>query len=145
MLESLFYNVCELMISTSLVIIIIIWILPYADKNFGVKWRKTLWILLAIRLIIPYNFSLPDALIKLPRINSNITDNGWTMPLTIFLTLAWATGVFVYLRMQQFNFGHFRNDIMDDAQKVKDGKILEIFKEIKNEQHIYKAIPLKTF
>ena len=142
MLETLFYNICELMISTSLVIIIIIWILPYADKNSGVKWRKTLWILLAIRLIIPYNFSLPDSLIKLPRINLNITDNGWTMPLTIFLTLVWVTGVFVYLRIQQLNFGHFRSDIMDDAKKVKDQKILEIFKQINNEQHINKAIPL---
>ena len=142
MLETLFYNLCELMISTSLIIIIIIWILPYADKNFGVKWRKTLWALLAIRLIIPYNFSLTNALIKLPKINFNITDNGWSMPLTIVLTLAWVMGVFVYLRMQQLHFGHFRNDIMDVAKGVQDQNILEIFNQIKNEHHIKKVISL---
>ena len=142
MLETLFYNLCELMISTTLIIIIIIWILPYADKNFGVKWRKTLWIILAVRLIIPYNFSFASAVIKLPKINFNITQNGWTMPLTIVLILIWVTGVFVYLRMQQLNYGHFRNDIMDSAKKVKDQKLLDTFNQIKNEQHIKNIIPL---
>jgi len=107
MFETFFYNLCGLMISTSLIIIIIIWIHPYVDKNFGVKWRKTLWILLAIRLIIPYKISLGNAFIKIPQINFNITNNGVTMPLTIVLTFAWMTGVFVYLRMQQLNFGHW--------------------------------------
>ena len=115
MFETIFYNLCGLMISTSLIIMIIIWILPYADKNFGVKWRKTLWILLAIRLVIPYKISLTNALIKIPQIKFNITNKGWSMPLTIVLTIAWVIGVFVCLRMQQLNFEHFRNDIMDST------------------------------
>lgn len=34
-------------------------------KRYGAGWLKPVWFLLALRLLIPYNFSLPDARIRL--------------------------------------------------------------------------------
>lgn len=34
-------------------------------KRYGAAWLKLIWLVLAVRLLIPYNFSLPDAQIRL--------------------------------------------------------------------------------
>lgn len=65
MYQQLFFNILEVSIVISIIVSITFLLLKVIDKHYGFKWRKLLWIVLAIRLLIPYNFTLPETPIRL--------------------------------------------------------------------------------
>lgn len=65
MFQQIFFNVLEVSIIVSIIVCITCLFLSLIDRHYGFKWRRFLWIILAIRLLIPYTFSLPNPPINL--------------------------------------------------------------------------------
>lgn len=143
MLEKLFYDVLEMTISASLVIAIVVWLFPYIDKKYNIKWRKIFWLLLGIRLLIPYNFSLPNTPIRLFHITREIAQkDGSNLPLAFLLAFIWGIGVVLYLRIQYLNYKHFKTEMLENAERIAAPEILSLLREIKEELLLKKEIVL---
>lgn len=64
-MRGIFLDVLEINVVVSCAILILGIMAGPIRKRFGAKWMKALWLILAVRLLIPYNFSLPGAQIRL--------------------------------------------------------------------------------
>ncbi len=73
MLERLFISTVEISLSSSLIIIVLLLISPFIKKVYISKWRYLLWLILTIRLIIPFNITLPSTPVNIT-IPTNITN-----------------------------------------------------------------------
>lgn len=61
MIERLFLNVVEITLATSWVILPLILFSSLLKKKYTAKWSYALWLIIAIRLILPINFELPQS------------------------------------------------------------------------------------
>ncbi len=59
------FDVFEINIAVSIVILLVAVLAEILRKRYGAGWLRIVWILLAVRLLIPYNFSLPNTEIRL--------------------------------------------------------------------------------
>lgn len=64
-------NIIEISVSMSGIIILMIILSHFLDKKYRVSWKYWIWLVIAIRLIIPFNISLPNAPIEMTSIESN--------------------------------------------------------------------------
>ncbi|NGZ76294.1 M56 family metallopeptidase [Saccharibacillus alkalitolerans] len=67
MLEHLLATLLEITISVSLVIAVLLLLRPLIGRRYAAKWRYWIWLAVAIRLLIPFNFSLPQAPLQIER------------------------------------------------------------------------------
>lgn len=58
-LNEILLSVMEISLSTGAVILILLLLSPFLQKRYAAKWRYYIWIILAVRLVVPYNISLP--------------------------------------------------------------------------------------
>ncbi len=65
MYQNLFFHVLEVSITVSIVILLAVVLMPVIERRYGFRWRKIFWMILAIRLLIPYNFTIPNAPVQL--------------------------------------------------------------------------------
>ena len=56
------FDVFEINIAVSIVILLVALLAEFLRKRYGAGWLRIVWILLAVRLLIPYNFSLQNML-----------------------------------------------------------------------------------
>ena len=56
-MENLFLALLEISLSSSLVILPVVFLSPALNKRFSLKWKYLLWGLLALRMLIPANFA----------------------------------------------------------------------------------------
>lgn len=61
MIEKLFLNIIEITLSTSLIILPLLFFGPKLKKKYTSKWKYIIWLCIAIRLMIPINLSFPEA------------------------------------------------------------------------------------
>lgn len=59
MITNLFLNVIAISISTSLIIIFLLIFAPFLNKRYAVKWKYLIWVVIAVRLIIPFHMNVP--------------------------------------------------------------------------------------
>lgn len=76
-MQTLFYNLLEVSIIVGIIIAVAALSLPLLGRHYGVKWRKLLWFVLAVRLIIPFNISLPNPPIQLLRTSKEVVHDGF--------------------------------------------------------------------
>lgn len=65
MVENFFQTIVEITLAVSVVIVLLLIFSKILDKNYTAKWRYWVWLVLAIRLLIPFSISLPNAPIRL--------------------------------------------------------------------------------
>ena len=65
MLENIFLNVLSVSLTTSAVIALIFLAGALIRRRYSVKWRYLAWILLAVRLAVPFTVQLPDQPIEI--------------------------------------------------------------------------------
>ena len=58
-------TILEISLSTAVVILAILAVVPLLEKRYSSRGRRILWLILAVRLLIPINISLPTAPITL--------------------------------------------------------------------------------
>lgn len=87
MITNLFLNVIAISISTSLIIIFLLIFAPFLNKRYAVKWKYLIWVVIAVRLIIPFhmNVPFPQIVIDVPTeitvpIETNNENDAPTMP-----------------------------------------------------------------
>ncbi len=59
LLNEILLSVIEISLSTGAAILILLLISPFLQKRYAAKWRYYIWIVLAVRLVVPYNINLP--------------------------------------------------------------------------------------
>jgi len=73
MLETLFHNIIEVSISTSVVIGMLLLLLPLINKSYSAKWRYLAWLIIAVRLLIPFSPSIgSEPPVTIPSVSQNI-------------------------------------------------------------------------
>lgn len=73
MVESLFRNTVRVSLTSSAVIAVLLLLLPLIHKNYTAKWRCVLWLVLAVRLLIPFAPSSQQAPIEIAPASQSIT------------------------------------------------------------------------
>lgn len=53
-------------LTSAVVIALLLLLLPLTEKRYGAKWRVVLWVVLALRLLLPFRMQLPSAPIQVP-------------------------------------------------------------------------------
>lgn len=64
-MSRIFFDVLEINIAISVILLALCFLAEKFRKKYGASWLKFIWLLLAVRLMIPYNFSLPFTEIRL--------------------------------------------------------------------------------
>ena len=73
MLETLFRNVLQVSISTSVIIGMLLLLLPLINKSYSAKWRYLVWLIIAVRLLIPFSPSIgSEPPVTIPSVSQNI-------------------------------------------------------------------------
>ena len=74
MLQQIFYDLTEISIAVSFVILLACAASKWMSKTYGRRFRKILWLVLAIRLLIPWNYTLEQTPVKLFQTKEAIGD-----------------------------------------------------------------------
>lgn len=61
MLQNLFQNIVRVSLSISVLLAVLLLFLPLLRKRYTAKWRCLVWLILAVRLLIPFSPSLPQS------------------------------------------------------------------------------------
>ncbi|MBQ7833966.1 MAG: M56 family metallopeptidase [Lachnospiraceae bacterium] len=64
-MRSVLFDVLEINIVAALVIVILCLLAGKLRKNYGAAWLKIMWLVIIVRMLIPYNFSLPSTELRL--------------------------------------------------------------------------------
>jgi len=73
MLETLFHNIIEVSLSTSVVIGVLLLLLPLINKSYSAKWRYLVWLIIAVRLLIPFSPSIgSEPAVTIPSVSQNV-------------------------------------------------------------------------
>lgn len=73
MVQSLFRNTIRVSLTTSAVIAVLLLLLPLMHKNYTAKWRCAVWLVLAVRLLIPFAPAPQQAPIEIAPATQSIT------------------------------------------------------------------------
>lgn len=69
MIKTLFLSVLEISLAASLIILLLVLLSPLLNKRYAAKWKYWIWIVLALRLLLPFGRTEPEApvVIDIPR------------------------------------------------------------------------------
>lgn len=65
-MDILFQNVLEISVFTSVTIIFLGLLSHFLVKRYGVTWRYFVWLVIGIRLILPFHFTIPRPIVEIP-------------------------------------------------------------------------------
>ncbi len=81
MISALFLAIIEVSLTAGIIILIIKLLSFSINKNYAAKWKKFIWLILAVRLLIPINVSFLNAPIQLNLpVPGNINSIFYTSP-----------------------------------------------------------------
>ena len=58
-------TLAEITLTMSAVILLLLLLGPILARRYAIRWRYWAWLAVAVRLLIPFNFSLPEAPVQL--------------------------------------------------------------------------------
>lgn len=64
MMENLFLTIVTISLTTSVLILALLLLGALINKRYVAKWKYGIWIVIALRLLVPVNYRLPDAQIQ---------------------------------------------------------------------------------
>lgn len=115
--------------SVSLMTAVLILLKKSLIKRYGFKLIYIFSMILAIRLLIPYCFPIPNAL------KINISLPKWLIPV-------WLSGAVVFWCYHFRGYMRFLKRIRQRGERVNRGKTYEIFKKAKEDRFIFPSIEL---
>jgi len=170
MLQRIFSDIIEVALITSGVIAILLLLLPFLRRHYTARWRSWVWLLVAVRLLIPFNPSLPQAPIQLAAPAQHVTVNvparettvlppqmgnpvsspvatpvpvtRATVPLTTILSLVWILGIAAFLLYHFMGYFLFRRAVRRFSRPVEDERTLAIWNAVRREMHVVRPIQL---
>ena len=60
-IETIVQTVLQISISTAAVIGFLLLLIPIWQQRYSARWRKVIWLVIAIRLLVPFSIELPSA------------------------------------------------------------------------------------
>lgn len=143
MLTHIFFDILEMNIAVSVIVLIMAFSMPALDKKFGIGWRKLFWIFIGFRLLIPYNFSWDaHALHLLP------LDLEWKIEGTLHVSIAvavsmiWAGGLIICLRHCYLCYKRFLKEIVENSRESYDEQELSLLRSVLADIGIKKEVTL---
>lgn len=153
MINNLFISILEISIFTSPVILIIVLLTPVLNKRYSAKWKYYIWMLIAIRLVIPFHINIPyqKFVFNIPsQITTPITENnGKSVPINLhaqtssinitlldIISCIWLAGFTIFLFTNLFICFYYRRQIIQKGIYIKDNYILQQLSDLKDELHI---------
>lgn len=172
MAQSLFQDVIRVSLTTSAVIAVLLLLLPLIHKNYTAKWRYFVWLVLAVRLLIPFSPSLPQTPIEItpalqnieftvpvpkspdsiPQISqkvvpavssvSSLSSVPHTITLNKILSMAWALGIALFMLYHLIGYFIFKKLALRFSKPVEDEHTVGLWLEVKEEMKISRNIRL---
>lgn len=168
MLQRIFSNVIEVTLIMSAVIAVLLLLLPLLRRRYTARWRSWVWLLVAVRLLIPWNPSLPQAPIRLAAPARQITVTAparkttlplqtgspasspatavpptrTAIPLMTVLSLVWILGAVAFLLYHFTGYLLFRRAVRRFSRPVEDERILAIWNAVRGEMHVVRPVRL---
>ncbi len=170
MIEKLFITLVGISITTGVVILLLKLSSGLLNKTYAAKWKYWIWLIVALRLVIPFNFSLPVSpmtvnMMNTPKhasvntvpaqqittmpsaqteqviINNPITTIQ-TTPLTLIniLILIWGMGAVLFLAYQFIGYILFRKKALRWSKEPADARITNTLREIAADMGMKKEI-----
>ena len=161
MIKTLFFSVFEISLSTSFIILLLVILAPFLNKRYAAKRKYWIWIILAIRLLLPFGKtkSEPLVVINIPeQITSPLMSHGTSeserhfltkvqMPrmsvditLLDFAAFVWLLGVLTMLSIHGLSYVHFKRQVIQKGVFVEDDSILCRLQQLMEELHIRRKI-----
>lgn len=158
-------TVMEVSISTGVVILILLLTAPFFNKRYTSKWRYYIWIGLAVRLMIPVNFSLPairmeiavpaaqtvtatetagDGIpVMLPTGQPEQRGSWFSVP--DIVTVIWFTVFVCIVAVHIYSSLHYKRRIMKNGTYVEEEPVLRQLSVLKRELKINRKITVTTY
>lgn len=153
MITNLFISILEISLFTSPVILIIILLTPVLNKRYFAKWKYYIWMIIAIRLVIPFHINMPyqKSIFSIPsQITTPITKNNNTsVPINLYtqnssinitlldiISCIWLAGFTIFLFTNLFICFYYKRQIIQKGIYIKDNYILQQLSDLKDELHI---------
>ena len=81
-MTQLFETILQISLSTAAVIGVLLLLVPLWQKRYSAKWRKAIWFIIAVRLLMPFSLELPQTPVQMnvdlqaaPAWQANMVDN----------------------------------------------------------------------
>lgn len=158
-MQGLFQNVAEVTLSSSFLIVVLLLLLPLTHKKYTAKWRYWVWLVLAVRLLVPFSPSLPRTPIEITSPSQNIVlnvpmQNTIALPLTDhtavvrtmtldeILSIVWVLGIAVFLLYHLAGYFLFKRSVLRFSTPMEDGRTVEVWNETREEMKAGRNIRL---
>lgn len=145
--------IMEISLSMTAVILLVLALVPLMNKRYSAKGRRMLWMILAVRLLIPVNLTLPKAPVTIePKERSVVlrtdasvpfqvmeTEKAWEMgamqansanyaqlfSVTELLTFIWLCGAAAFVLFHLISYWRFRFKIRKKTERVGEYRGVE--------------------
>ena len=64
-MTALYETILQISLSTAAVIGVLLLLVPLWQKRYSARWRKVIWLILAVRLLVPFSLELPQTVVQL--------------------------------------------------------------------------------
>lgn len=158
-MRNLFLIFFEISVSASVIILLLLILAPLLNRRYAAKWNYYIWIMLALRLIIPFRFDL-----SFPRIKIAIPEQ-MTMPVTVnteavvpiilqteqniakvtlldIIFVVWFVVCIGFLSVHISCFLFYKWRVVKNGTYMKDSSILKLLFQCKRELKIKQRIAL---
>jgi len=156
-MKDIFLSLLEISVPASLVILVLLVLSPYLNKRYAAKWKYLMWIAVALRLAVPFHFSLPDRalVINVPEqiitpIAANAENPVTIMPdteadlaeVTVLDIIAylWGAGGVLFLSVHLLCYWHYKHKLIENALPIEEDRILCQICRLSGELRIKPAI-----
>ena len=170
-MQSVFFNLMGVSITISIVVILLLLLSSYLNERYAVKWRYSIWLILAIRLVVPFDFGLTAPPLELKFDDRDISYNLEENPLSNqsvseldpiekkenpvvqknsdghtvsgLISAIYLTGVAAFLLWQFCVYLSFRHATRRWYRSAENDKIGEIFENLKVGMGIEKTFKIR--
>lgn len=168
MITGLFTDFLVISVTISLVIIGLITLTPLLRKHYSAKLSYWIWLILTLRLLLPFNFSFtnPPVAIQLPEgqaiatvFQSSVSQNlqadtsvisqliqtgdvSHIPSITNILAYIWVTGAVLFLGYHLLSYFFFRKQVLRWSSPLQREDMFSKLKQVAKEMHVTPAIPV---
>jgi len=169
MIANLFTDFLNVSLTTSLVIIVVFLISLFFGKRYTVKWKYWILLVLAIRLLLPFNFPLTTNFFEFNVPETLITDNTfqeqlqpvndseapsaqpaieqeqkYTMPSFIeIIAWVWLILAMLFLLYHFMSYFLFRKEALRWSQSISNQNVASKIKEVFTEMNVQSSVPVR--
>jgi beta-lactamase regulating signal transducer with metallopeptidase domain len=168
MITSLFLDFLVISLTTSLVIIGLILLRPMLRRHYSAKWSYWIWLILTLRLLLPFNFSFtnPPVAIQIPEgqgmaavFQGTLSQNLQADPSVItqtaqagnvshipsildILAFIWLAGAVLFLAYHLLSYFFFRKQALRWSNPFLGENIVTKLKQVSKEMNVTASIPV---